>query len=49
MTATQTGVLGLDVFGTLIELGHRPFAHLTRKMSPQKVDLTLPLTDRGET
>lgn len=41
MTETQTSVLGLGVFGTLIEIGswHLPFAHLRRKMLPQKMDL----------
>jgi hypothetical protein len=39
MTEMQTGVLGLGVFGTLIEIGHRPFAHQTRNMPPQKADL----------
>ena len=41
MTETQTGVLGLGVFATLIDIGswHLPFAHLTRNMLPQKMDL----------
>jgi HAD superfamily hydrolase (TIGR01509 family) len=45
MTDAQTGVLHeidvvvFDVFGTLVEITdqHRPFAHLRRKMSPEKV------------
>lgn len=44
MTDTQTGVLHeidvvvFDLFGTLIQIGsrRRPFAHLKRKMSPEK-------------
>jgi HAD superfamily hydrolase (TIGR01509 family) len=46
MTETQTGVLDdidfvvFDVFGTLLEIGsrHRPFAHLRRRMSPEKAN-----------
>lgn len=47
MTETQSGVLDdidivvFDLFGTLVEIGsrHRPFAHLGRKMSPEKANL----------
>lgn len=47
MTDPQTGVLHeidvvvFDVFGTLVEITdqHRPFAHLRRKMSPEKANL----------
>ena len=47
MTHAQTGILDgidmivFDLYGTLLEIGsrHRPFAHLTRNMPPQKVDL----------
>jgi HAD superfamily hydrolase (TIGR01509 family) len=46
MTDTQTGVLHgidvvvFDVFGTLVEITdrRRPFAHLRRKMSPEKAN-----------
>lgn len=41
MTETQTGVLVVfDLFGTLLEIGsrRRPFAHLRRKMSPEKAN-----------
>lgn len=47
MTDAQTGVLHeidvvvFDVFGTLVEITdqHRPFAHLRRKMNPEKANL----------
>lgn len=47
MTRAQAGILDgtdmivFDLYGTLLEIGsrHRPFAHLTRNMPPQKVDL----------
>ena len=34
-------LLVFDLFGTLVEIGarHRPFAHLRRKMSPEKANL----------
>ena len=46
MTETQSGVLGdidivvFDLFGTLVEIGsrHRPFAHLRRRMGPEKAN-----------
>lgn len=47
MTETRSRVLDdvdivvFDLFGTLVEIGsrHRPFAHLRRKMSPEKANL----------